>query len=147
MKTIAILSTSLVLALVGCKGMIKTNGSAFSSSPSSSSTTSPSESSSSESSLDARSEAPSASPDNNPFIEKPQIAQLIGKTPDEARKLLKGFGHRAEVIVKTDSEFNEGCADDRVCFVRRDGPGTPTKHENIVLYVNPKLEIGGPPPE
>lgn len=145
MKTILASSIALSLALVGCKGMIKTNGSTFSSSPSSSST--PSSSSLADSSSDSRAEPPSASSSDNPFLEKPQLEQLVGKTPDEARKLLAGFGHHADVIVKIDSEFNAGCADDRVCYVRRDGPGTPTKHDNVVLYVNPKLEIGGPPPE
>lgn len=137
MKTILASSIALSLALLGCKGMIKTNGSTSSLSPLSSSSSSSS----------ARDEPASASSSDNPFLESDQLDQLLGKTPDEARKLLKGFGHHADVIVKIDSTFHEACGDDRVCQVTNEFPGTPTKHENVVLYVNPKLEIGGPPPE
>jgi hypothetical protein len=79
-------------------------------------------------------------------VVRDQLAALLGKTPADARKLLESYGHDGRVKVEPDSKFHDGCADGRVCdfSVSESGMGI---HDEITLYTNPKLTIGGPPPE
>jgi beta-lactam-binding protein with PASTA domain len=79
-------------------------------------------------------------------VVRDQLAALLGKTPADARKLLESYGHDGRVKVEPDTKFNDGCADGRVCgfSVSESGMGI---HDEITLYTNPKLTIGGPPPE
>jgi hypothetical protein len=73
-----------------------------------------------------------------------QLAALRGVTVDEARDQLRRLGHDGPVTRYVLGRFLSGCARDRVCDV---GPGGARGlHDEIVLWLNPGLDIAAPAP-
>lgn len=72
------------------------------------------------------------------------LAKLIGLTVDQAKAELKKLGHDGAVNVETEPQYVKKCGADKVCEVEPAG-GTGI-HDDITLYVNPKLTIAAPPP-
>ena len=78
-------------------------------------------------------------------IVRAELRSLLGKSPDDARRALRGYGHDGKVTVAPGRQFVEGCERDRVCGfdVPESGMGV---HDPITLFVNPGLTIAAPPP-
>ena len=73
-----------------------------------------------------------------------QLATLRGLTIDEARERLKQLGHDGPIRVHVYGQFAAGCARDKVCDV---GPGGARGlHDEVVLFVQPRLDIAAPAP-
>lgn len=72
-----------------------------------------------------------------------QLGDLRGRTLDEARQRLKQLGHDGPVSVAVEDRYAAGCGRDRVCDWRLHGART--IHDEITLWINPRLEIPAPP--
>jgi beta-lactam-binding protein with PASTA domain len=72
-------------------------------------------------------------------VVRDQLLALIGKTPDEARAALAGYGHDGHVWVDMQDEYDADCGADRVCRFSAPESGMGI-HDAITLFINP------PPP-
>jgi hypothetical protein len=72
-------------------------------------------------------------------VVRDQLLALIGKSPDEAKAALAGYGHDGHVWVDMQADYDADCGAERVCGfdVPESGMGI---HDAITLYINP------PPP-
>lgn len=83
-------------------------------------------------------------PDHSGRLLREDLAKLIGLTVDQAKAELKKMGHDGAVNVETEQQFVKKCGADKVCEVQpEEGTGL---HDDITLYINPKLTIAAPPP-
>jgi hypothetical protein len=82
-------------------------------------------------------------------IIRSQLATLHGLSPDQAKAALKKMGHDGAVKIGeiTDSggghAFNKACGENKVCSTS--GESGIGLHDDITLYINPKLSIALPP--
>ena len=79
------------------------------------------------------------------MIVRSQLAQLLGKTPDEAHRLLKSFGHVGRFAVEASKTYYEGCQPGRVCdfSVAPAGMGV---EDDMILYTQKELPATTAPP-
>jgi hypothetical protein len=70
-------------------------------------------------------------------IVRDQLVTLYGKTPDDAKAALAGWGHDGAVMVMTDDRHHDGCEVGRVCRFDRPESGMGV-HDPITLYTNPR---------
>ncbi len=130
-------------ALAACAGMVKTSGlSTSGGSPSGGGSSGSSPSSGGGGEDAAEPEQPQSV---SYAVGRSQLRALLGKTPDEARQALKGYGHDGKVTVEAADRFHDECGDQRVCGFSAAESGM-SVHDDIILYVNPGLSISAPPP-
>jgi hypothetical protein len=73
-----------------------------------------------------------------------QLLALRGLTVDEARVQLRRIGHDGPVKVLRLDKHQSGCAPERVCDVARGRARD--LHDEITLWLNPRLDIVAPEP-
>ncbi|MCE9576057.1 MAG: PASTA domain-containing protein [Deltaproteobacteria bacterium] len=80
------------------------------------------------------------------MVVRRQLLALIGKSPDQAKALLKSYGHTATVKVEPGDHHYDQCGEKVVCAfdVAEAGIGV---GDPITLYVNPGVTLTAPPPE
>lgn len=84
-------------------------------------------------------------------IQRDQIVQLLGKTPDEARRLLKSFGHDGSLTIEPSKDtFYPDCQQGRICDwnVHQSGGRAygASIHDDFTLYTQKELPATTAPP-
>lgn len=75
------------------------------------------------------------------MIMRADARPAIGMTVDQAKALFKRLGHVGKVSVGTVMHYDDKCGQDRVCELENDEISI---HDDLVLRLNPKLEIAPP---
>jgi beta-lactam-binding protein with PASTA domain len=79
------------------------------------------------------------------MIVRSQLAQLIGKTPEEARRLLKSFGHVGRLAIEASKTYYEHCHPGRICDFNV-APAGAGVEDDMILYTQKELPSTTAPP-
>jgi hypothetical protein len=80
---------------------------------------------------------------------KSQLEQLPGRTPDEARRLLQGWGHDGKLTIEPSKDFYPACKAGKICDWNIASFGraySASVHDDIILYTQKELPTATAPP-
>jgi hypothetical protein len=79
------------------------------------------------------------------MLVRAQLHPLIGLTPDQARTRLKELGHTGKLVVMHEMQFVAKCGQNKICSIESEaGIGV---GDDLMVSINPKVEIAAPPPD